>query len=130
MGALSFFLLIVGGFLAGLVVVAVLVAAWELLRQREQLDAMRRDRIVYAATSPLPLAPASSTAATTPLARPLGTPPALTTPTPRRDPNWIETRPMVLCAPALDDDTRRVREPQPEAGRSKDAAREPDLLLD
>lgn len=130
MGALTLVLVIAGGFLAGLVAVAALVAGWEMIHQREQLDAMRRDRAVYAATSPLPLAPASATAATTPMARPLGTPPALISPTPRRDPNWIETRPMVLCAPAVDDETRRAREAAPEADRSKEAVREPDLLLD
>lgn len=121
MGALSFIALIVGGFVAGLVTVAMIVAGWELLRQREQIDAMRRDRAIYAATSPLPLAPAARPEP--PRAAPLGAPPTVAAPAARREPNWIETRPMVLCTPAIDDETR-----QPSARR--EARQEPDLLLD
>lgn len=126
MGIVTLLALGVGGFLAGLVVVAALVAGWEWLRQRELLDSLRRDRAVYAATSPLPLPAerrhAGSEAATSPLRRhegaaaPAGGSASFSS-TPR-GPSWIETRPTVLSfAPALDDET---------AARS----REPDLRLD
>lgn len=125
MGALTLLVLVIGGFVAGLVTVAMVVAGWELLREREQLDELRRDRAVFAATSPLPLAQPGSAGSTVPLARPLGAAPAetLTAAATRRDPNWTETRPMVLCTPALDDETRTRRE-------SDRTTREPDLLLE
>ncbi|MCW5633326.1 MAG: hypothetical protein KIT17_08305 [Rubrivivax sp.] len=112
----------VGGVLLAVVAVAVLVAGWELLRQRELLDQLRRDRAFYAATSPQPLA-APAREAGAPAQPPAGAPPpaarAVTTAAPaRREGEWIETRPTVLSfAPAVDDDTL-VRQ------------REPDLRLD
>jgi H+/Cl- antiporter ClcA len=123
MGALTFIALAVGVFVAGLIGVAMIVAGWELLRQREQLDALRRDRAVYAATSPLPLAPAAGARPEAPRAAPPGVPPPVAAPAVRREPHWIETRPMVLCTPAVDDETRPPR-------RRDEARQEPDLLLD
>jgi len=118
MGVLTLIVMVAGGFVAGLVFVAIIVAAWEFLRQREELEALRRDRATYAATSPLPLALAAQAGAL-PLARPPGVEPMPTLAPPRREPNWIETRPMVLrCAPAVDDETAPAR------------LREPDLRLD
>ncbi|MFO1266681.1 MAG: hypothetical protein U1F67_07845 [Rubrivivax sp.] len=46
---------VAGAFLVFLVAVAMTVAGWEWLRQRERLDGLRRDRAHQAATSPLPL---------------------------------------------------------------------------
>jgi hypothetical protein len=130
MGALTLLSLVVGAFLGGLVIVAIFVAGWETLRQREALEMRRRDRAVFAATSPLPLATAASGGTSAaPLRAPgivAGTTPASGQGT-RREPNWIETRPMVLRhapatasapAPAVDDETRVTR------------TRELDLLLD
>lgn len=120
MDLLSALSLALGVFLVGLVAVAMLVAGWELLRQRELLDQLRRDRAVYAATSPLPLAvalsrpsvgvgapaasqaSAASTRSTGPAVAPAGAAAVAT----RRDAAWTETRPMVLSfAPAADDDS-------------------------
>lgn len=122
MGVLTLLVLIVGGFLSGLITVAAIVAGWEWLRQREALEMVRRDRAVYALTSPLPLGAAARTGgeATSHL-RP-GASAASVIPESgspgRRGSNWIETRPMVLsCAPAVDDETAVHQ-------------REPDLLLD
>lgn len=121
MGLFTLALLAVGGLLAGLVIVAVLVAGWEWLRQREMLDSLRRDRAVYAATSPLPLSGETRAGGSTPPAsapRPpgegAGTASRAVSVVPgQRGPNWIETRPMVLSfAPAVDDETAvRTREP-------------------
>jgi len=124
MGLLTLLALVVGGLLGGLVIVAVFVAGWEMLRQREALDLLRRDRAVFAATSPLPLVAASGGAGAS-AARASGIAATGMAPGPglaaRREPNWIETRPMVLRyapAPAVDDETAVTRE------------RELDLLLD
>jgi hypothetical protein len=125
MGFLTLLSLVVGGFLGGLVIVAVFVAGWEMLRQREALDLLRRDRAVFAATSPLPLAAAAGGGAGGSPARAAGVGATGAVPGPgpasRREPNWIETRPMVLRhapAPAVDDETAVTRQ------------RELDLLLD
>ncbi len=56
MGLLSLIIVIAGASLVGLVAIAVVVAGWEVLRQRELLEMLRRDRAAFAATSPLPLA--------------------------------------------------------------------------
>ncbi|MBI5719834.1 MAG: hypothetical protein HZC37_19350 [Burkholderiales bacterium] len=131
MGALTLLLLIVAGFLAGLVTLAALVAGWEWLRQREALEMLRRDRATFAATSPLPLAAAAAPRAAGEGSRPQAVEPGAGAPVPaspppaqrgvpplRREPSWIETRPMVLSyVPAVDDETI-VRH------------REPDLRLD
>jgi hypothetical protein len=66
MGLLSQISLVAGAFLVGLVAVAMLVSGWELLRQRELLDQLRRDRAAFAATSPLPLAQPGSMPASGP----------------------------------------------------------------
>lgn len=108
MGTLSLVFMVASGLLAGLLVVAALVAGWEMLRQRELLDQMRRDRAVYAATSPLPLAgmaglaEAGGSGRAPSAAAPAGPATAMS----RRDPKWIETRPMVLSTAAVDDETR------------------------
>ncbi|MBK9136236.1 MAG: hypothetical protein IPM15_18325 [Betaproteobacteria bacterium] len=151
MGALTLLPLVAGGFLAGLIVVAAFIAGWELLRQREQLDAMRRDRSLYAASSPLPLTTlAECERRATPLAHPLGAASDPSGPVTQRDPNWIETRPMILRVQAVDDEMRKPR-PAAAARRANDAKpgnaaktgkaekaakpakeeeREPDLLLE
>ncbi len=105
MGILSLVFMAAGGFLAGLLVVAALVAGWELLRQRDLLIQMRRDRALYAASSPLPLA---GTAEAGRSARALGAAPltGAAVAMAQRDPKWIETRPMVLRSAAVDDETR------------------------
>jgi hypothetical protein len=102
MGMLSLLSVVAGVFMGGLVVVAAIVAGWELLRQREQLDQIRRDRALYKASSPLPLTGAAlakeawaASATAGPAAAPMM----------RRDLKWIETRPMIL-SPAADDETR------------------------
>ncbi|MBL8325526.1 MAG: hypothetical protein JNJ89_11280 [Rubrivivax sp.] len=119
MDLLSALSLAVGVCLVALVAVAMLVAGWELLRQRELLDQLRRDRAVYAATSPLPLvgsrpptegpagaAPAAGPPQAGTTASPATGPAAAAAEPPRREANWTETRPMVLrFAPAADDNT-------------------------
>ena len=120
MGLLTLAVSVFGTFLVGLVALATMVAVWELLCQRELLDRTRRDRAAFAATSPLPLAagapmvdaafarqarasPTGADGSDVAGAAAAGT---------RRDPNWIETRPMILSqVPAIDDETRpRKRE--------------------
>ena len=120
MGILSFISLAVGASLVGLVAVAMLVAGWELLRQRELQDQLRRDRAAFAATSPLPLMSspaqlAGAAFARLTSARPAtgteaegGTPAPRTPPTPR-DPHWVETKPMVLNAASAVGDEMAVR---------------------
>ena len=122
MGALTLLSLIVGGFVGGLVILAIFVAGWEMLRQREALELLRRDRAVFAATSPLPLTAAARAGAEASPALASELAAASEAPGPRqatrREPNWIETRPMVLrYAPAVDDETVTHQ-------------REPDLRLD
>jgi hypothetical protein len=112
MGLLSQIALVAGVFLVGLVALATLVAGWELLRQRELIEMLRRDRAAFAATSPLPLAASTSPAPGPAFARLASSAPAgsasATGVKPvgvRRDTNWIETRPMVLShVPAVDDE--------------------------
>ena len=113
MGLLSFISMVVGIFLGGLIALAALVAGWELLRQRELIDRMRRDRAAFAATSPLPLSPsAQGCGRPAPLAAPLDSEAAAharaalaAAARAPRDRTWVETRPTVLSfAPAADDD--------------------------
>jgi uncharacterized membrane protein YhiD involved in acid resistance len=122
MDLLSFLSLAAGMFLVGLVAVAMLVAGWELLRQREVLERLRRDRAAYTASAPLPLdgAPSAAaagigsatgtalagaaTAATAAAAATAATAAAAAAPL-RRESHWTETRPTVLeFAPAIDDE--------------------------
>jgi hypothetical protein len=126
MGDLTSIALLAGGFFGALVGVALLVAGWELLRQRDMLVSMRRDRAVYAASAPLPLSAAvragldpaaarrraddAPEGASGDAAAAAGAPGAAPA---KREPNWIETRPMVISrAPAVDDNLAlRQREP-------------------
>lgn len=133
MGALSLLVSVAGACLVVLVAVAAVVAGWEWLRQREALELLRRDRAIYAATSPLPLAASARPAKVDDVRAVAGEPGGrtlalavagaaggapLAAQAAHREPTWIETRPMVLsCAPATDDETVLRR-------------REPDLRLD
>lgn len=99
----------VGVCFVGLVALAMLVAGWETLRQRELLDQMRRDRALYAATSPLPLF-SGGAAALGSMRRASTKAAAPSTGAPQRDASWTETRPAVLnFAPAVDDNTASIR---------------------
>ena len=104
----------VGGFLLALVGLAMLVAAWELLLEREALHRLRRDRATFAASAPLPLVDGQAGienavrqaamvgAAADKPGKPL--PASVPAIAPRKDASWIETRPMVLnCPPAAED---------------------------
>lgn len=105
MGLFTLVCTVIGIFLVGLVALATLVAGWELLRQREVLDMMRRDSAAFAATSPLPLA-AGAPAAGAAFARLGPNPASVAHGAAPNAPNWIETRPMILSqVPAFDDET-------------------------
>jgi hypothetical protein len=106
---MSLYFIAVGGLVLVLVCLAMLVAGWELLLERDAQRRLRRDRQAFAASSPLPLAePGSETGARRAalagaLAVMSAAPAAAAA---RREANWIETRPMVISrAPAFDDDT-------------------------
>jgi hypothetical protein len=97
------------GFVA-LVALAMLVAGWETLRHRELLDQLRRDRALYAATSPLPLMGGGSGAdAAGEMRRAIAAANAPSAGPSRRDASWTETRPMVLKLPPAADDNTAAR---------------------
>lgn len=135
MGMFSAVLPVAGAFLVVLVVVAMLVAGWEWLRQREHLDSLRRDRACQAATSPLPLpaVPQAREHAGTNRAGPWAATPAAAMPLTltqagRRDANWIETRPMVLSPRRAADEVAPAPAPLPAPAPA--TVGEPDLLLE
>ena len=110
---MSLYFIAVGGLVLALVCVAMLVAAWELLLERDAQRRLRRDRQAFAASSPLPLAePGAETGARRAalagaLAGMCAAPAAAAA---RRDANWIETRPMVTSrALAVDEESAARR---------------------
>ena len=150
MGLFSQISLVAGAFLVGLVAVAMLISGWELLRQRELLEQLRRDRAAFAATSPLPLAQAGSMPANGPAyarvasvagggadanagarAPNASSHAAQAANATQGDPRWIETRPSVLSpAPAVEGGTVARERQFAEAGTpARERERELDLSL-
>ncbi len=112
---MGLYLIAAGGVVLALLGVAMLVAGWEFLLEREAQHRLRRDRDTFAASSPLPLAESGSDAGARQAAwaGALAGMAGATGSAPRRDASWIDTRPTVLsCAPAVDDETlpRRYEE--------------------
>jgi hypothetical protein len=91
-----------GGFVLALIGVAMLVAAWEFLQDRDAEHRLLRDRAAFAASSAMPLAGSGPeagkhrTALSGALAGIAAMPAGRTS---RFDANWIETRPTILNCP-------------------------------
>jgi len=91
-----------GGFVLALISVAMLVAAWELLQDRDAEHRLLRDRAAFAASSAMPLAGSGPDVGRrrAALAGALtGVSGASAGRTSRIDANWIETRPTILNCP-------------------------------
>ncbi|MBL8287905.1 MAG: hypothetical protein JNL85_07975 [Rubrivivax sp.] len=135
MGMLTAVLSVAGVFLVVLVAVAMVVAGWEWLRQREHLDRLRRDRACQAATSPLPLPAAANLPANAGAGRSGAAAAAAAVPLTRvqaaRREGWIETRPMVLSPlRAAGDGAPAAVADATVATDATVAVGEPDLLLE